>query len=104
MLLTVLTALAFAATAICTSCHQWRPPTLLDRRGPCPMLNSLANHGFLPRNGLNISVEDLVNGFDEAVNLSRDLTLSVAQLAVTTSTTGNPNTLNMDDLDTHGSE
>lgn len=104
MQLTVLTALALAATASCSSCHRWIPPKLLDRRGPCPMLNSLANHGFLARHGLNISVDDIVNAFEESVNLSRDLTLDVAQLAVTTSTTGNPNTLNMDDLNTPGSK
>jgi hypothetical protein len=66
------------------------------------MLNSLANHGFLHHSGLNISVEDLVDAFDHALNLSPDSTLPVAQLAVTTSTTGNSNTLNLDDLDTHG--
>lgn len=66
------------------------------------MINSLANHGFLPRNGLNISADDLVNAFHEALNLSPDVSLPVAKLAVTTSTTGNPNTLNLDDLDEHG--
>lgn len=66
------------------------------------MLNSLANHGFLHRNGLNISVENIVDAFDYAVNLSPNSSLPVAQLAVTTSTTGNPNTLNLDDLNKHG--
>lgn len=66
------------------------------------MLNSLANHGFLHHNGRDISVEDLVDAFDNALNLSPDSTLPVAQLAVTTSTTGDPNTLNLDDLNTHG--
>jgi hypothetical protein len=29
-------------------------------RSPCPGLNSMANHGFLPRNGRNISIPVLV--------------------------------------------
>jgi hypothetical protein len=29
-------------------------------RSPCPGLNSMANHGFLPRDGRNISIPVLV--------------------------------------------
>lgn len=29
-----------------------------DQRGPCPGLNALANHGYIPRNGVvSVSVE-----------------------------------------------
>ncbi len=66
------------------------------------MLNALANHNFLPHSGLNVSIDDIVDGLDKALNLSPNSSLPVAQLAVTTSTTGNPNTLNLDDLDKHG--
>ncbi len=66
------------------------------------MLNSLANHGFIAHTGLNISIDDLVDGIDLALNLAPNSSLPVAQLAVTTSTTGNPSTLNLDDLDKHG--
>jgi len=31
--------------------HEWQAPGPGDLRGPCPGLNALANHGFLPRNG-----------------------------------------------------
>lgn len=31
--------------------HAWKPPGHGDDRGPCPGLNALANHGYLPRNG-----------------------------------------------------
>jgi len=66
------------------------------------MLNSLANHGFLPRSGLNVSIDDLVNGLQQAINLAPDSSRPPAQLAATTSTTGNPNTMNLDDLNKHG--
>jgi hypothetical protein len=28
------------------------PPTSTDQRGPCPGLNAMANHGYLPHNGI----------------------------------------------------
>ncbi|KAG8742553.1 hypothetical protein FRC11_014249, partial [Ceratobasidium sp. 423] len=32
--------------------HAFKPPTAGDKRGPCPGLNALANHGYLPHNGV----------------------------------------------------
>jgi len=66
------------------------------------MLNSLANHGYLPRNGKNVSIDQIVGGIDEALNLDPASSKPVAELAVTTSTTGNPSTLNLNDLNKHG--
>ena len=34
-----------------TGDHQFIAPGPDDARGPCPGLNALANHGYLPRNG-----------------------------------------------------
>lgn len=31
--------------------HPWVAPSSTDRRGPCPYLNILANHGILPHDG-----------------------------------------------------
>lgn len=67
------------------------------------MVNTLANHGFLPRNGLNVSMDDLTTGFAAAVNLAPGATELVGAKALTASTTGNPSTFNLDDLDKHGS-
>lgn len=49
-----------------------------DSRSPCPMLNSLANHGFLPRNGRNISEEKFL---DVLINTAK-LGTSAAQFLV----------------------
>jgi hypothetical protein len=39
--------------AVASRCMFSIPPAdRLDRRGPCPALNSLANHGYLPHNGI----------------------------------------------------
>lgn len=43
-----------------------------DLRGPCPLINSLANHGYLPRDGRNVRVEEVLAGMD-AVGLSKPL-------------------------------
>lgn len=32
--------------------HEFQPPKDDDQRGPCPGLNALANHGYLPRSGV----------------------------------------------------
>jgi hypothetical protein len=32
--------------------HVWKAPGKDDQRGPCPGLNALANHGYLPHNGI----------------------------------------------------
>jgi hypothetical protein len=32
--------------------HAFNPPGAGDKRGPCPGLNALANHGYLPHNGM----------------------------------------------------
>jgi hypothetical protein len=66
------------------------------------MVNTLANHGYLARNGLNISISDLVKGFDKAVNLAAAATELVGAKALLTSTTGDNGTFNLDDLDRHG--
>ncbi|WYZ38099.1 hypothetical protein EsH8_III_000013 [Colletotrichum jinshuiense] len=95
----VFTADAFAVRR---GANDWSAPIDGDRRSPCPMVNTLANHGYLPRSGLNVSLADLIAGFTAAVNLDPAATTLVGQKALLTSTTGNNATFNLDDLNTHG--
>ncbi|KAK2032991.1 Cloroperoxidase [Colletotrichum zoysiae] len=95
-------AVTAEAFAVRRSANDWFAPTITDRRSPCPMVNALANHGYLPRNGLNVSLADLITGFTAAVNLDPAATTLVGQKALLTSTTGNNATFNLDDLNTHG--
>ncbi|KAJ4310563.1 hypothetical protein N0V94_008381 [Neodidymelliopsis sp. IMI 364377] len=37
-----------------------------DKRSPCPMINSLANHGYLPRNGQNVLAHEMKAAMAEA--------------------------------------
>ncbi|KAF9730992.1 hypothetical protein PMIN02_008527 [Paraphaeosphaeria minitans] len=82
--------------------YPWRAPKATDRRSPCPMLNTLANHGYLPRNGANISMEILIAGLKTSVNLGADATEVVGAAALKGSTTGNASTFHLTDLDKHG--
>lgn len=63
------------------------------------MVNAVANHGYLPRDGLHISLEDLIVAFTDAINLDPAATALVGQKALTT---GNNGTFNLDDLNKHG--
>ena len=55
--------------------YDWVPAALIANasRSPCPMLNTLANHGFLPRNGRNITKENFNDAQVRALNTSPDL-------------------------------
>ena len=48
----------------------WMPPLDSDIRGPCPGLNALANHGYLPRDGKNIHVTDIVTAMDNYLGIA----------------------------------
>ncbi|KAK4446746.1 putative aromatic peroxygenase [Podospora aff. communis PSN243] len=82
--------------------HSWQAPTPTDSRSPCPMINALANHGYLPRDGKNVSLADLITGFKDAINLAPDATLIVGLKALQASSTGNFLTIHLSDLAKHG--
>ncbi|KAI7775115.1 hypothetical protein LA080_007348 [Diaporthe eres] len=82
--------------------YPWQAPSSTDRRSPCPMVNTLANHGYLPRDGLAITLQDLLTGFTNGVNLDPSATLLVGTKALETSTTGDNSSFNLDDLSRHG--
>jgi len=62
---------------------QWAAPGPGDVRSPCPGLNTLANHGYLPRNGQAISAKDIVTAMDQYLGIKSDFgLLQVAGAAV----------------------
>ncbi|KAJ3505386.1 heme-thiolate peroxidase [Agrocybe chaxingu] len=48
--------------------HPWQPLRPGDIRGPCPGLNTLASHGYLPRNGIATPAQ-IINAAQEAFNM-----------------------------------
>ena len=115
--------LATLATCDDPEGHQWQHPLSTDRkaevahmlfigrqliislgRSPCPGINALANHGYLPRNGLNISLEQFITGAMEGLNFEPSFTIMSVDIYQNFTTTGYNNTLNLNDLNHHGSE
>ncbi|RLN65632.1 hypothetical protein BBP00_00002749 [Phytophthora kernoviae] len=74
---------ALAKAAALPEGEYYRPPTYLTsgsvnstapfRRSPCPAMNSLANHGYLPRDGKNITVDQAVAVVMDKFNIAEDL-------------------------------
>ncbi|KAK4705104.1 arylsulfate sulfotransferase, partial [Phenoliferia sp. Uapishka_3] len=52
---------------------EMQAPTPTDSRGPCPALNSLANHGILPRDGRHITFNQFASAISRSYNLAPTL-------------------------------
>ncbi|KAJ7041654.1 Cloroperoxidase, partial [Mycena alexandri] len=59
-------------------------PTATDLRGPCPGLNTLANHGYLPRDGRNVTVPGIMDAALAAFNVNWDAILIAAKFGLLT--------------------
>ncbi|GJJ07982.1 hypothetical protein Clacol_002189 [Clathrus columnatus] len=58
--------------------HRFIPPTPGSSRAPCPALNALANHGYLPRSGKQITFQDIIYAMKEGFGLSPAFALFMA--------------------------
>ncbi|KAJ7249033.1 Chloroperoxidase [Mycena rebaudengoi] len=67
--------------------HPFIAPGPNDQRGPCPAMNTLANHGYISRNGIT-SFEEIIRGTGEAFNIERTMASGMAALNLLTR--GNP--------------
>ena len=70
-------------------------------RGPCPFLNTFANHGFLPRSGKYITEGDLLDGLSDAVNFGEGLSKFLFDFALTTNPEPNSTWFSLDHLARH---
>jgi len=61
--------------------HPFQAPGPNDLRGPCPGLNTLANHGYLPRNGV-ASFEQIIQATGEGFNMEYDLASALAAFGI----------------------
>jgi hypothetical protein len=50
--------------------YRWERPTSTSARSPCPALNTLANHGYLPHDGMNISRKTMIRALQQGYHLS----------------------------------
>ncbi|KAH9474945.1 Aromatic peroxygenase [Psilocybe cubensis] len=60
--------------------HPWKPVRPSDQRGPCPGLNTLASHGWLPRNGIATPAQ-IITAVQEGYNMENDLARFVTYAA-----------------------
>jgi len=58
--------------------NAWCPPQEGDSRSVCPALNTMANHGYLPRSGRHITFPILIHALRECYNLTFALALVLA--------------------------
>ncbi|KAH7174596.1 uncharacterized protein B0J16DRAFT_404342 [Fusarium flagelliforme] len=57
--------------------HPFKAPGKTDQRGPCPGLNTLANHGYIPRNGI-ATIGQIQAGTAKVFNMGADLSALLA--------------------------
>ncbi|KAF9260270.1 Cloroperoxidase [Marasmius fiardii PR-910] len=84
------------------SSHRWQAPGPSDTRGPCPGLNTLANHGFLPRNGRNISIPMILQAGHEGYHIEPSILTIAAKVGLLTSPSDQPTTFSLEDIKAHG--
>ncbi|GKZ51394.1 hypothetical protein AbraIFM66951_005644 [Aspergillus brasiliensis] len=98
--------------AFATSClafpelgdHKFQAPGPFDSRSPCPGLNALANHGYLPRDGKNIDYDLINKATQDAYGWAPDSFITVVDMVFefNISTTNRPNeTFHLFDLARH---
>ncbi|KAF5378918.1 hypothetical protein D9757_008723 [Collybiopsis confluens] len=81
--------------------HKWEKPGPNDSRGPCPGLNTLANHGFLPRNGKNITVQNILDAVNDGFNF-RPIDIMVVAAKVALLSTDNVNYVTLEESALYG--
>lgn len=102
MRLQYLSSLAFTGLALATvDFLNWHPPGPGDVRGPCPCLNSLANHNILPHNGKNYTIPVLVKALTEAVNVSPEFAFTISLLGTFTAADPTKGSFDLTDLLNH---
>jgi hypothetical protein len=63
--------------------NSFEPPGPKDQRGPCPFINTLANHGKINRNGTFIDIFDLAARREDVYNTAVEFLHHVpVQLAI----------------------
>ncbi|KAF2000744.1 Cloroperoxidase [Amniculicola lignicola CBS 123094] len=93
--------LAIVALVSAVNFDEWHPPTNGDARSPCPALNSLANHGLIPRDGKDISAPQVIKGLNEGMNVSMEVATMLARAALGLSSNPSSGKFSLCDLGKH---
>ena len=79
----------------------FRAPSASDVRSPCPGLNSLANHGFIHRNGRNMTIPHLIEGGAAGMNMGPDFMALIGAAGILSSPDPSGLAFDLDNLDQH---
>ncbi|KEY69778.1 hypothetical protein S7711_03757 [Stachybotrys chartarum IBT 7711] len=88
------------ATAVADP-HPWIAPGSTDFRSPCPMMNTLANHGFLPRDGRNLTKPAVIKGLNAGLNFDPALGEVMFNMAIGANPEPNATFFTLDHLNAH---
>ncbi|PSR97719.1 hypothetical protein PHLCEN_2v4261 [Hermanssonia centrifuga] len=55
--------------------HAFCPPQDGDLRSPCPAVNTMANHGYIPRDGKHLNADIIIPALMECYNISKPFAL-----------------------------
>merc|ERR1712072_1026146 len=81
---------------------QFQKPGPNDVRSPCPGLNALANHGFIPRNGKDMTLPILIKGLKAGMNMAPDFTIAIGGVGLLSSDfPDTARSFDLSDLDQH---
>ncbi|KAF2189849.1 Cloroperoxidase [Zopfia rhizophila CBS 207.26] len=80
---------------------KWAPAGPNDFRGPCPMMNTLANHGFLPHDGRNFTKANAVYALSTAINFNTSLSELMWEQAIIANPGPNATFFTLDHLNRH---
>jgi hypothetical protein len=70
-------------------------------RGPCPMMNTLSNHGYLPRDGRNITKDNAVAALKNGLNFEKSLGELMWERAIIANPEPNATFFTLDHLNRH---
>ncbi|KAJ8116394.1 heme-thiolate peroxidase [Boeremia exigua] len=79
----------------------FRPAGFGDVRSPCPGLNALANHNFIPHNGKGNTIPILIRGLAEGMNMGADFTAAIGGAGLLASPNPLGGSFDLDDLNMH---
>ncbi|KAF4887686.1 putative sterigmatocystin biosynthesis peroxidase stcC [Colletotrichum fructicola] len=79
----------------------WKAPGPGDQRSPCPTMNTLANHGFVPHDGRNITLDKLTKGVKDALNVAESRALNIFENALVVNPVPNATFFDLEMLHVH---
>lgn len=92
-----LNSLAYAAIDF----ENWAPPGPGDVRGPCPAMNSMANHHIIPHDGKNLTITLLAEALAGTFNLSPEMGTIVSAIGLNTAPDPSVGHFQLDHLNKH---